>query len=409
MNDGIDYGESLAINYNFLLPNASDTGNFAFNGLTQILNAGAVGAGFLPQTSRANVLSNIAAFFTNEIATADATLAMNWTVSPITEGNLIGVEIIGPEQQYNTDNFGFVTGQSPVPWSTLEFMGTLNDDIVSTPFDNATFFRNGVAGTPQAGTIFIRVLDSQGTLLANSNIITLNGPFTAAQLVDELVANAVISGYTIARGSTAEQVSVTQNTAGTFDITIVVTAGTGVTFGTEIVRDFASAVVDFESVPTVGGNRLVTQINTDVVTIIGDVNPGRFEFVRFATNGDYAVNASGTISGEETFFRGCYRTDRHEGTEIIYMIRRNIVNGGARPVITTWAQWNGLDGDNSLDPAGTGMIRSGTTFPTSPAANDLFILTAADGLQMPDLYQRSSDNVSWNPFTFGTTMPNTRP
>ena len=182
LNDGIDYGESLAINYNFLLPNASDTGNFAFNGLTQILNAGAVGAGFLPQTSRANVLSNIAAFFTNEIATADATLAMNWTVSPITEGNLIGVEIIGPEQQYNTGNFGFVTGQSPVPWSTLEFMGTLNDDIVSTPFDNATFFRNGVAGTPQAGTIFIRILDAQGTLLANSNVVNLSGPFTAPKL-----------------------------------------------------------------------------------------------------------------------------------------------------------------------------------------------------------------------------------
>ena len=89
------------------------------------------------------------------------------------------------------------------------------------------------------------------------------------------------------------------------------------------------------------------------------------------------------------------------------MIRRNVVNGGARPVITTWAQWNGIDGPNSLDPAGTGMILSGTTFPTSSAANDLFLLTAAVGAQMPDLYQRTSDNVAWNPFTFGNTMPNT--
>ena len=155
--------------------------------------------------------------------------------------------------------------------------------------------------------------------------------------------------------------------------------------------------------------QLITATNTDIVTVIGDVNPGRFEYVRFATNGDYAVNASGTISGDETFFRGCYRTDRHDGVNIIYMIRRNVVNGGARPVITTWAQWNGIDGPNSLDPAGTGMILSGTTFPTSPAANDLFLLTAAVGAQMPDLYQRTSDNVAWNPFTFGNTMPNTRP
>ena len=121
------------------------------------------------------------------------------------------------------------------------------------------------------------------------------------------------------------------------------------------------------------------------------------------------MNGSATIDNDETFFRGCYRTDRHDGTNVIFMVRRNIVNGGARPVLTTWAQWNGLDGDNSLEPTGTGLIRSGTTFPTSPAANDLFILTAAVGAQMPNLYQRTSDNVAWNPFTFGTTMANTRP
>ena len=139
------------------------------------------------------------------------------------------------------------------------------------------------------------------------------------------------------------------------------------------------------------------------------MNPGRYENVRFATTGDFALNGSATIDGDETFFRGTYRTDRHDGVNLIYMVRRNVVNGGARPVITTWAQWNGLDGPNSLDPAGTGMVLSGTTFPTSPAANDLFVLTAVSGVLMPGLYQRSSGNTTWNDFTFGNTMPNTRP
>ena len=148
---------------------------------------------------------------------------------------------------------------------------------------------------------------------------------------------------------------------------------------------------------------------TDILNVIDDINPGRYNNVRLATNGDYAVNASGNLSGNETFFRGTYRTDVYDGTNIIYMIRRNIVDGGARPVTTTWAQWNGIVGANSLDPTGTGMILGGTTFPTSPAANDLFVLTAAVGAQMPNLYQRSTDNLTWNAFTFGSTMPNTRP
>ena len=117
---------------------------------------------------------------------------------------------------------------------------------------------------------------------------------TAEQVVDMLVANLTVAGYTLSEG-TPSQLAVTRNTDGQFTAAIAFGQGATITQGAQTTRDFVLPIVDFRSAPTVGGNTLISAIRTNVLNEVGTVHRNRFDYLRDGNSGSFQLNQQVTL------------------------------------------------------------------------------------------------------------------